>query len=114
MEETTIHEAENAVVNERISEAFAAIIDWAASLGAVGIKDLPGCWEHDLGEFHIAINGHAEEIACSNGMDVEPYGVLVVCNGWPYAMLNAYHGIIMSQLHNAEDELIDAFRKATP
>jgi hypothetical protein len=101
-------------MSERISEAFLAIVDWATSLGAIDIKSLPGCWEHDLGEFHIAINGHAEEIACSTGMEVEPYGALVSYNGWPYALLNAHSGIILAETPNAEDRLIDALRKATP
>lgn len=102
-------------MSERISEAFLAIIDWATSLGAINIKQLEGCWEHDLGEFHIAINGHAEEMQSSIGMDVEPYGALVTRNGWPYALLNAGHGIILAETpDDAEGYLIDTLRKATP
>jgi hypothetical protein len=95
-----------------VSEAFMAIIDWAISLGAIDIKDLPGCWEHGLGDFHVAINGHGVPMTSSNEMAVEPYGALVTRNGWPYALLNAWNGIAESP--NAEDELIDALRKATP
>jgi hypothetical protein len=103
------------VIDRPLSEAFVAIVDWATSLGAINIKLLPGCWEHDLDDFHFAINGHAEEIVCSTGMDVEPFGALVTRNGWPFAFLNAYHGIIVAESpDDAEGFLIDALRKNTP
>lgn len=100
--------------NRPISEAFVAIVGWATSLGAKNLKDLPGCWEHDLGEYRIAINGHPEETECSYGPSLAPFSAYVECNGWPFAAFGAYGGTIMSETPDAEDRLVDALRVATP
>ena len=101
-------------MSERISEAFLAIIDWATSLGAKHIKDLPGCWEHDLGDqWWIAINGHSVRTDCSHGPIVEPFSAYVEFNGLPCASIGYQEGGIIGS-DDMEDRLIDALRKATP
>ena len=100
-------------MTNQVSEAFAAIVDYAVQHGAKSIKDLEGCWEATVGEWFFALNGHGEATTCSRGADVEPYGVYLEFNGWPAGTLNAHSGLMAAGAAANEDTLIAALREAT-
>lgn len=94
---------------DRISEAFAKIAALAAHDGVKAINELEGCWEREIGEWWIAVNGHTENTACSRGASVWPFNCYVEFNGWPAGMFDPYCGIIVASGEAAnEDALIAA------
>lgn len=99
-----------------ISELFTTIVEWASARGAVGINELPGCWECDW-EFdgmpaHVSVNGHGEEMQSSDGFPLPPIHALISINGWPAVLCSPYGGTILGGEPDTEDRLIAALAKA--
>lgn len=78
-----------------ISEAFLLLGQLAAKVGMTNARDLPGCWEHEFGDWFFAVNAHENEIACSKGARVPPYHAYLECRGWPAGLINPYGGVMM-------------------
>jgi hypothetical protein len=60
-----------------VSELFVEIAMWAGEHGAVDLANKPGPWEGVLGEFHIAINAHREDVKTTEGLTVPPMSMAV-------------------------------------
>ncbi len=89
-------------------EAFAVIVEWGVSQGAVRIDQLPGLWRGATDEWDVAINGHLTEID-----GVPPFHALVVHKtAFAHLAMVAPNG--GSLVGWTEDELIQHFRERTP
>jgi hypothetical protein len=93
-----------------ISVAFGRIVE----LGSYTAKmPLPHhyewCWEFDVGRFHVAMNGHAEEKAAQCGAKVPRWSALVLYNGFPVGIINPRGGVLLA---GAEEDLIVELEKA--
>jgi hypothetical protein len=53
-----------------------------------------GCWERQIGEWWIAINGHRDEVKCSKGPRVPPFNCYCEFNGWPAGIFDPHGGVI--------------------
>src|SRR5262245_57323955 len=94
----------------KLTEISCLVAELAGALGVQSIKDLPGCWEHQIDDkWWLAANGHQHEIKCSQDALVGPYTMYFTFNGWPMAFITPFQGEIMN---NAEDELINALKAA--
>jgi hypothetical protein len=91
-----------------MTEAFATIIEWCVSQGAVGVDTLPGLWRGSTDEWDVSINGHKHEID-----DVPPFHALVVhkTHFARLALIAPNGGQIIGW---TEDALIQHFRDRTP
>ncbi len=91
-----------------IAEAFAAIVEWAVSQGAVKIDKLPGLWRGQTDKWDVAINGHKVEVE-----GVPPFHALIVHKTAfaRIAMVAPDGGILVGW---TEDDLIQHFRERTP
>lgn len=58
---------------------FGTIVEIALAAGARSIKDLPGCWEYDFGDWRISVNAHLKIIRNSRGLEV-PSGEALIEN----------------------------------
>ena len=71
---------------------FEAIVEMSTRFGASNISHLPGCWEHtwehDGGEWYVAVNGHEVVTHCSRGGVVPPFTAYVEFNGWPAGLID--------------------------
>lgn len=94
--------------------AYAKAIELAIQCGAPQpLHQLPGCWEHSIQHdgrtWWFAINGHGKpkhfEPPDSMGMDVPPYAVGVMCNGWIAGIIDAGGGALLGA---SEDDVIAA------
>lgn len=61
---------------------------------AAPLNKHPGCWEREIGEWWIAVNGHEDAIKCSHGAEVPPFNCYVEFNGWPAGLFDPLGGII--------------------
>lgn len=94
-------------------EVFAEIAALAQRLGVRSIKDLPGCWEHDVdGHWWIAVNGHRIPMKCSRGPEVHPFTVYVEWKGWPAGIITPDGGTLAAGDAANEDALIAALKAA--
>lgn len=57
-------------------EAFMLLANYCLALGIAGLNRSPGCWEHTLGEWRIALNPHATEHVTTWGTRVPPFHAL--------------------------------------
>lgn len=90
-----------------ISEVFCIVSDLCASRGGENIKELPGCFEIEIGKAFIAINGHEERTSVANqnyATVLPPYYAAVFWNGWAVYRGNALGGCVLML---TEDELIE-------
>ena len=93
--------------------ALSLIADLSLARGVSGINALPGCHEMEVDEhWWIAVNGHAEMVACSNGPEVPPYSAYVEFNGWPAGIFNRAGGQFVAGSLANEDAFIAAMEKA--
>lgn len=60
-----------------ISQLFFEVAMWAAEKGADDLANKPGLWEGELGEFHVAINAHGEELKTCDGLTCPPLSLVV-------------------------------------
>lgn len=96
-----------------MSEAFAEVCGLALRLGARSIKDLPGCWEHQIdAQWWVALNGHNEPIKCSSGVEVPPYTMYVMYNGWPAGLISPAGGTMAAGAAANEDTFIAVVKAA--
>ena len=78
-----------------IPDAFGKIMALAFRLDIENIKDMDGCWEHQIDEhWWIAVNGHTEDAICSHGPTVSPFHCYIEFNGWPAGLIGMKDGII--------------------
>ena len=96
------------------SEAFVLLAELAAKLGATPLNQHPGCWEHELGPWHFAINAHREDRVARDGATVPPFHALVTWEGWPAALMSPRGGVVLAGRDgvSAEGDLIAALREA--
>lgn len=95
-------------------EAFGRLVELALATGATSIKDLPGCWEHDVdGRWWVAVNAHGEPVKCSHGVEVEPFRAYVEFDGWPAGVLTPDGGEFAAGSEANEDTFIAALVAAT-
>ncbi len=88
-----------------ISEAWAAVINWAGGQGMENAKELPGLWTGETDEWKVSINGHREEVG-----GVPPYGVQLELKVYfQVAVIQPNGGAICG----SEDALIDHFKNLT-
>ncbi len=73
---------------------FMLLAKLAEKDGAAPLHKHDGCWERQIGEWWIAINGHRDERKCSHGAPVPPFNCYCEFNGWPAGLFGPYHGII--------------------
>lgn len=71
---------------DTIPAAFAAIVRLCEALGVRRINELPGCWEHEVSGWQIALNGHAEPTRSSRGVTVPPYTAAITHADYLVAM----------------------------
>lgn len=88
-------------MNQQVGELFFEIVEWAKASGADNIKDLPGCWEGDTGEYKVKINGHSEEVEA-----IPPYHACLMHNGWPVAIVGPAGGTVIP-FNGSEDQELD-------
>jgi hypothetical protein len=97
-----------------VSEVMAEIAAMAAALGVTRINEMEGCWEHQIDDqWWVAVNGHQEDMECSTGGKVPPYGMWFEYNGWPAGLVGASGGWVAAGAAANEDSLIDAIKAAT-
>jgi hypothetical protein len=98
-----------------MSEAFCEMIELTRRLGVVNIKNLPGCWEHQVdAQWHIAVNGQPQTVKASNGAEVPPYTMYVTYNGWPAGLISPNSGWIAAGAGANEDTFIAALKACHP
>lgn len=100
-----------------ISELYSLLVDYCLSTGSSSIKDLPGCWEHAVGEhWWCAANGHQQPISCSRDYAVPPFHFALFRerSAWPTAIVGPYAGAIIGadNAQAIEDELIAVVKAA--
>lgn len=88
----------------QMSEAFAAVIDWALRHDATDIRKLPGLWRGETDQWKVAINGHSEETE-----GVPPYSMQLEHKTYfQFAVISPNGGAIAGD----EADLIDHFKNA--
>ena len=81
--------------------------------GQKSIKDLPGCWEHQINDdWHLSFNGHAHELKDSSGDPVPPCSVWVKHSKYFASGVVMPGGGIMLGGREAEEDLIAALEVA--
>ena len=103
--------------NLPISELYSLLADYCLSTGSSSIKDLPGCWEHAIGEhWWCAANGHREPISCSRDYEVEPvhFALFRERSAWPTAIVGPHAGVVIGAYNTPaiEAELIAVVKAA--
>jgi len=88
-----------------IPEAFILIANLASALGAAPLIQWTGCWEHRIGDWLIAVNGHRVPMQTSTGFEVPPHHAYVERDGVTLGLLDAGGGFLMGG-QEVEDELI--------
>lgn len=73
---------------------FILLSKLAVKDGAAPINKNPGCWERQIGEWWIAVNGQQDTEKCSHGAEVPPFNCYVEFNGWPAGLFDPTGGII--------------------
>lgn len=97
----------------QLCEAFSLMGDLAGALGVRSIKDLPGCWEHQVdGHWKIYVNGHREPINTTTGVEVKPYQCYVEFNGWVAAFFGPSGGEFVAGALANENTFCDAMKAA--
>ena len=82
---------------EQFSELFIALADYAIRMGAAPMNAHPGCWEHQISpEWWVAVNGHAEPVACSHEPTVKGFHAYIEFNGWPWGVINPRGGAVVN------------------
>lgn len=97
-------------------EVMCLVVDLAEAMGVRSIKDLPGCWEVDLGGgWWMAVNGHREPTRCSRQPEKFAGGVAPFCayfefNGWPAGVISPRDGCMAAGAAANEGTLVEALK----
>ena len=87
------------------------LLNLAERLGVASINKLPACWELQIdAHWWIAMNGHNYRIACSKGVEVNPFECYVEFNGFPAGSCGLNGGVIAAGSAANEDSFIAALR----
>ncbi|WP_437881043.1 hypothetical protein [Pseudomonas sp. LRF_L74] len=95
---------------DNVPAAFILCCQLASLTGVSSIRDLPGCWEHQVEDWNLSFNGHDNAVANSNGDPVPALSVwvshrtLIVCG-----CISPFDGMIIG---SSENDLITALEKA--
>jgi hypothetical protein len=97
------------------SEAFVRLAKWHDKLGLPPLNQLPGLWEQPLEwtdgvAATVYVNGHPEAVETADGTSVPPWHALVMVNGWPAVLMDAFGGVTLGT--GTEDQLIAALDRA--
>lgn len=96
-----------------ICATFALCCQLGALCGQKAIKDLPGCWEHQINDdWHLSFNGHAHEVTDTSGYPVPPISIWVRHSRYFASGVVAPFGGMMMGGGEAEDDLIAALEVA--
>lgn len=96
-----------------ICATFVLCCQLATLSGQESIKDLTGCWEHQVNDdWHLSFNGHLQELKNSNGDPVPPCSVWVKHSKYFATGIVMPYGGIMLGGHEAENDLIGALESA--
>ena len=91
---------------ERISEAFAVVVELATALGVKRINELPGTWDVQIDEhWKVRVNAQKTELDC-----IPPYHASVEWNGFPAGLFSPAGGIIAAGELANEASFIAAVR----
>jgi hypothetical protein len=102
-------------MSEKISEAFAAIVNYGLAHGVRNLKEHPGLWEAQIDEhWWIAVNPHLKPLDSSHGPKVEFGHCYVEFNGWPAGFITPYGGVIADGAVANEAAFIAALKANTP
>lgn len=93
-----------------IPEAFMLIAQLARSLDAAPLTQWTGCWEHRMGDWFIAVNGHRVPMQTSTGFEVPPHHARVERDGVTIGMLDSSGGFLIGG-QKIEDELIAELKR---
>lgn len=100
-------------MSEALSVAFVKLVDWATTKGAQSIKDLPGCWEHDIdAHWWVAINGKGQSTDCSRQVAVPAYHAYLEFNGFPAGLIAPNGGVLADGSVANEEALLAALAEA--
>lgn len=98
---------------QELSEAFMELVKLTRVLGVKNIKELPGCWEHQIDvQWWVAVNGHDAATKCSKGVEIGAYQAYVEFNGWPAGSFSPLGGVIAAGGAANEKTFIAAVRAA--
>ena len=98
--------------NQPITLAFVKIAALAKADGIVSTNNLPGCWERQIGDWWIAVNGHDKPVKCSHGGTVPIFNAYLEFNGWPAGVIDPFGGLIAAGDGANEDSFIAAIDAA--
>jgi hypothetical protein len=73
---------------------FILLAKLAEKDGAAPLNKHQDCWERQIGEWCIAINGHRDKRKCSHGPSVPPFNCYCEFNGWPAGIFDPIGGVI--------------------
>jgi hypothetical protein len=91
-----------------ITSAFMKVAELGFALGVKSIKDLPGCWEHQVDEhWRIKVNAHHEVVD-----GVPPFHCAVDWNGFPAALFAPDGGTFAAGSCANEDTFLEALDRA--
>ena len=106
-----------AEANPPICELYSLLAEYCLSTGARSVKDVPGCWEHQIDEhWWVAANGQSTRQDCSR-LDGVPAFCFVLFYGdlpWPTVLVGPYEGRIVGgrELGEIENMVIAAVKAA--
>ena len=95
-------------------EAFAALVEYAASLGVQPPLADEECWERQVDvNWHVSLNRRNRPAKNADGLEVPPFACAVKYNGWPAGLFGPTGGIIAAGECANEATFISALRSAT-
>lgn len=87
---------------------FSALTNWAYSKGAWALHELPAPWEHQLGEFLVAMNAADVPRPCSTGALVPPMSFSVEGRGLLVGIVDMCGWTLLSDAESAVRAAIDS------
>jgi hypothetical protein len=81
-----------------LNDIWNAVSELAERDGALPLNKHPGCWYRRIDQrWEIGLNAHKERLPCpfaDGPIDIEPFNLFVVFNGWPAGIITPYDGTI--------------------
>lgn len=100
--------------NFAISEAYAALVEFAMSRGARNLAAVSGAWHAVVDDqWAVWLNPHRDAIKLDSGPEVPPFECYVEFNGWPAGIFGPRGGVIAAGALANEGTFIDALKTAT-
>jgi hypothetical protein len=91
---------------------FVLLSKLAVKDGVAPISNLKGCWERQVGDWWIAVNGHKEPMQHSHGESkLPPFECYVEFNGWPAGVFGFDGGIIAAGEAANEETFVAALER---